>query len=70
VLPLKGAPLGPVPIIPSAPHKRPDADNRCAVDFSPRCPATCQWNYVPMMIIALAAILVLGRHLLSLLAYM
>jgi hypothetical protein len=27
-------------------------------------------NYIPIMIIALAAILVLGRHLLSLVAYM
>ena len=27
-------------------------------------------NYIPIMIIALAAILILGRHLLSLMAYM
>ena len=28
-----------------------------------------KWNYIPIMIIAVAASLVLGRHLLSLMAY-
>ena len=28
-----------------------------------------KWNFIPIMIVALAAILVLGRHLLSLVAY-
>jgi len=38
-----------------------------ALDRRPYCPG--KRNYVPIMIIALAASLVLGRHLLTLVAY-
>ena len=38
------------------------------LDRRPYRPGKC--NYIPIMIIALAASLVLGRHLVSLIAYM